>query len=325
MHIVTIGIESISIYTELQENSTTFPLYGISNDDVSNKDELQTSIIRLIEKHEKEHSVQVEEVQIICDILGHEIIKAPKLKILHAPKDKLITHSFQMKTCKVYEVFNEKNLKILISCFTNIGINVEKVWSFFSIFSMNAQYLIDSQRIGVLHIAKQITLYTFDGAGSLKDIYQINRGLVDIIQYITLSTIAKFPHLTRRAVTLVLQHFVCFSELDMIEKIHNVKGVNKELMAVVNYETVKFISNFLLRYIRQIWSDLNPPTNCQTIILYTQKEFLNNIRDVLSMTATSEIVNMQKKWMKPNIQRKEKRGVLMDIIKLLFRRKKFYQ
>ncbi len=316
MHIVTIGVEAISIASELTGNITTVQLYGISGDEITNNEELQTSINRLIDKHESEFTLPVEEVEIICDVLGHEIIKAPKLQKLPTPTGKIITHSFVMKTCKIYETFNDKELKALISCFTNVGVNVEKVWSFFSLFARNAKGLIDSQKIGVIHIAKQITLYTFDGAGSLKDIYRINRGLGDIIQYITLATIAKFPHLTRRAVVLIIQHFICFSELDMIEKIHTAKGMNKELMAVVNYETVKFVSQLLLRYMRQIWIDIDPPQDCKKIIIHTQREFTHNIKDVLEMVSSQDVVIMEKEWIKPSVKIKEKEGLLKDIIKI---------
>ena len=82
MHIVTIGVESISISSELTGNTTTVQLYGISGDEITNNAELQTSINRLIDKHESEFTLHVEEVEIICDVLGHEIIKA-KLSHIH--------------------------------------------------------------------------------------------------------------------------------------------------------------------------------------------------------------------------------------------------
>jgi site-specific recombinase XerD len=82
--------------------------------------------------------------------------RSPKLQKTPTLTGKIVTHSFAMKTCKIYETFNDKELKILISCFTNVGVNVEKVWSFFSLFARNAKGLIDSQKIGVIHIAKQI-------------------------------------------------------------------------------------------------------------------------------------------------------------------------
>jgi hypothetical protein len=316
MHIITIGVESISISSELPNNTTTVQLYGISGDEITNKEELQTSINRLIDKHESEFSLAVEEVEIICDVLGHEIIKAPKLQKLPTPAGKVITHAFTMKTCKIYETFNDRELNIVLSCFTNVGVNVEKVWSFFSLFTLNAKHLIDSQKIGVIHIAKQITLYTFDGAGSLKDIYRINRGLSDIIQYISLATTAKFPHLTRRAVTLVIQHFICFSELDMIEKIHTAKGMNKELMTVVNYETVKFVSQLLLKYLRQIWIDINPPQDCKTIIIHTQREFAQNIQNVLSIVSSQDVIAINKEWIKPIAELKGKSGLIKDILRI---------
>lgn len=316
MHIVTLGVESISISSESTGNITTVQLYGISGDDITNRDDLQTTINRLIDKHESEFSLQVEQVEIICDILGHEIIKAPKLQKLPTPAGKVITHAFTMKTCKIYETFNDIELNILISCFTNVGVNVEKVWSFFSLFTRNAKHLIDSQKIGVVHIAKQITLYTFDGAGSLKDIYRINRGLSDIIQYISFVTTTKFPHLTRRAVTLVMQHFICFSELDMIEKIHTTKGTNRELMTVVNYETVKFVSQLLLKYLRQIWVDINPPQDCKTIIIHTQREFAQNIQNVLSIVSSQDVITINKDWIKPSVEIKEKSSLLKEILRI---------
>ena len=316
MHIVTISGDSISIHSTITQNATSVQLYGVSSDEIANEHDLQTSINRLIDKHENEFATSIEEVEIICDIFGHEVIKASRLQKMSAPEGKIITNSFAMKTCKIYEIFDDSQLKTLISCFTNVGVNVEKVWSFFSLFAQNSKELINTQRIGIVHISRQITLYTFDGAGSLQDIYRINRGLGDIIQYIALATMAKFPHLTRRAVVLALQHFVCFSELDMIEKIHNAKGVNKELMAVINYDTIKFISQLLVRYLRQIWIDINPPQDCKQIIIHTHKEFTKSIKDVLEMVSNHDVTLMNKDWLKPEVRIKECESFAKSILKI---------
>lgn len=317
MHVVTFGLDLVSIYTKTQEMLTVLPLYGVYRDEIVNKDELQASINRLIEKHEADYGVSVQDVMIVCEVLGHQIVKTPKLHNLQIA-GKIVTNSFQMKVCKIYEVFNEVELKGLIACFVNIGINVERVCSFFGIFVNNVRNLIDLERIGMMHIAKGITLYIFDGAGSLKDIYTINKGLDDIIQYITLSTVAKFPHLTKRAVALILQNFICFNELDMIEKIHNVKGINKELMAVVNYETVKFISNLLMRYLRQIWADLNPPISIKKMIVYSQKDFMKNIVFVLQMIASCDVIAMKKEWIFPSVSEKSERKFFEEIRRIFF-------
>jgi hypothetical protein len=319
MHIATLGMDFISIYTQKPENSTTVSLHGIELDRISKIEELQATVSRLIEKHESDYKTQIEEVHIICEILEYEVIKVPKL---HNAKitGKTITNSFQMKTCKIYEAFNEADLKALINCFLSIGVNVGKVFSFFSTFTHNAKNMIESQKVALLHIGKNITLYTFDGAGSLKDIYKINKGLHDIIQYISLSTIAKFPHLTKRAVILILQNFICFNELDMIEKIHNIKGVNKELMAVVNYETVKFVSTLLTRYLRQIWADINPPQEMKNIVVHTQKEFAENIKEIIGIITADTVIKMQKIWLAPEVEynAKKERTIFAEIKRIFF-------
>ncbi len=319
MHIVTISVDSLSIHSTVTQNTTSVQLYGVAGDEIINEHDLQTSINRLIDKHENEFAISIEEVEIICDIFGHEVIKASRLQNLQAPEGKIITNSFAMKTCRIYETFNDAQLKTLISCFTNVGVNVEKVWSFFSLFAQNSKQLIETQRIGIIHVSRQITLYTFDGAGSLQDIYRINRGLGDIIQYIALATMAKFPHLTRRAVVLALQHFICFSELDMIEKIHNAKGVNKELMAVINYDTIKFISQLLVRYLRQIWIDINPPQDCKQIIIHTQREFAKSIKDVLEMVSNHDVTLMNRDWLKPTVTIKQRESLFKSIMKIFFK------
>ena len=319
MHVIRVYLESISITTGV--HSSTMPLYGIENDEISNIQDLQRSINSLIEKHEELYSYNIEEVQMVCDIFSPNIIRMPKMQNFIVPNGKMVTNNFVMKTCKVYEIYDENSLKSLINCFTSIGINVERVWSVFSLFIQNSKELINKERVSILFMGRKETiLCNFDGAGSVSGISNVPRGFIDIKKYINTLIVTKFPHTKHQVVTLILQNFIYFNEFEMIQKIQNSRNLNPGTMSFVNYEIVRFISSLLQKYLKQVWQDLQPTSNDQKIVFYTQGEYLASFKKILLTVTVEDFVVISKSMLQPLNAFKQRKSFVCELIYLFIKK-----
>ena len=319
MHVVRVYLESISITTGI--HLSTMPLYGIENDEISNIQDLQHSINSLIEKHEELYSCKIEEVQMVCDIFSPNIIRMPKMQNFVVPNGKMVTNNFVMKTCRVYELYDEYLLKALINCFTSIGINVERAWSVFSLFIQNSKELINKERTSILFIGRKETiLCNFDGAGSVIGINSVNRGFVDIKKYINTLIVTKFPHVKHQVVTLILQNFIYFNEFEMIQKIQNSKNLNSGMMSFVNYDIVRFISSLLQKYLKQVWQDLQSASSAQKVVLYTQGEYLASFKKILLTVTMEDFVVISKDTLQPLNALKQRKSFVCELIDLFIKK-----
>ncbi|MFT4967467.1 MAG: hypothetical protein ACI9CD_000474 [Candidatus Deianiraeaceae bacterium] len=294
-HTVVVNLDSISIETHGLISSIS--LCGVEVDSIVNQDAIRIGISKLIIKHESLIGDEIDDVYLVCNIFSLAFVRASKIKQFTPEDGCILTNTFVMKACKVYETYGEESLRIFIDCLVNIGINVVKVCSSVGLMLMNSKEEFLLTKSALMFIGrKDVFMFYSDGAGSVMSIKHVARGLVDIRVYIQSIAVAKFPHITQRAVSLILQKFIYFSELEMIEKIHNTH-YDKNIMSFINYNVVRFISSALQKYLMHLLVDFQIHYEYKKLFLYTQDHYTDSVQKSLQMILSQEVIPATQKLM----------------------------
>lgn len=319
IHVVTIDIEAVSASTG--KIYTIVPLYGVANDDIVDAVAFQETINRLIAKHEALLGTEITEVQLVCNGLGLSVVRNSKIKALETNDKITYSNSFTMKTCKVHELYPFQSLKTAINTFTSIGINVVKVWSVLSLFLLNATQVIARQKIAFMVIgARKITVCNFDGAGSISSVMEFPKGLHDIVEYISSIVIAKFAHVKKETVVMILQNFIHFNEIEFIQKIHNTRYVKSTVMSSINYDAVQYTSSMLREYLCKVVESMKLGGGC-TYFLHTQNEYVHNIVKIFSMVLSADVRPLSKEFTVVPTEEKKRTLAVKEMFGFLFNKK----
>ena len=316
--IVTIDTATIAIATG--NVNTALQINGAVNDEIINIEAFQECVNRLISKHEAILGNEITEVQMVCNAFGLSLIRYSKIKSFEEVPSRMNVNSFTMKTCKVYESYSSQSLKIAINSFTNIVVDVKKVWSAFGLFLLNAKTLIAKDRVSFMFIGtKKISVCNFDGAGSVANISMFERGLCDIIEYITLAVMAKFHHIEKEIIILILQNFIHFNEIEFIQKVHNTHHIKSKMMSAMNYDVVRYTSTLLREYLQKVVQSLDIPINTKCFV-YIQNEYMRNFLNVLSMSGMYQACVVDKSFLNLQIHEDEKCSFFRDILGFIFKK-----
>lgn len=308
MHIVKIELENITITTHTY--ISTSKTLGISNDIISNPEKLQHCIQSLITQHENLCGQKINTIHLVCNIFALHFIQIPLDEILHPQENTIITNCFSFKKCKIYELYNANSIRMIVRSFATIGISIDNIWSFFGIFIKNFHAAINSEKLNLFFLGqKHSTFFFFDGTGNVQT-KPIPYGILDTIQHISTTAIHNISYLTHENILFILQNFICFRELDMIQKIQELQN-NHRLVSVITYEVIQFISNLLKNHLQQIWK----PINTGNIMLYTNVEYAKSIKNTLSLITTEKILNYPKN-LTITIDETQKHSIIKDFISL---------
>lgn len=314
MHIVKINPEVISI--ETGNTITQGYLYGMDGDLIGDLEKIQYTISHVISKHEQTIAKEISSVVLICDILDLQFTKTSRSLGIEENSERINTNSFVLKTCKLHETYNSQAFKLLINCFTDIGINVSSAISSIGLFILNSQKLINQTRSYVMFIGRKKTiLLSLDGAGGISNITECQNGLGDIQNYI--SSIAQTQTLEKNISSVILKNFIHFSELEMIENIHNIKHINSKVMSSLNYQLVQAVSSAAKTYLEKLLSKLRIPDDDLPLLYYTQEDYQKSFSKIFGMITGRKTIYMQQHFFaKPKNPEEQNNNFIKDLLKI---------
>lgn len=276
MNIITIDFETISIQTE---NITSRSLLlGTKNETIIDEKAFQKCIEDLIIKHEKSIGFQIQDVFMICNTFGASLQLFQNKNIINDEK-LVIANNIAISNLNICETFSETELNKMFQIFLHIGINILDIWSVLGLFSLNFSKFLQFKETRLLFMnTKNTVIYYIDPPSKLIDIKVIEKGIGDIVEYITNSTIGSFPHTKKRTIHTILQNFICFNELEAIEKLQNAKFISDEILSSITYDLINFVSNLFKKYLEQMFLDCKLGNN---VYIYSQYEYIKSLGKIL--------------------------------------------
>ena len=319
MNTVYIEAETICVYNNFANRMVTLPLYGIENDEICDENAFSNSIKRIIAKAEEVFGGVIENVNIVCNIGNFSIQKHSRIKDFIKESGKSITNKFEMQTCNAFEVVDEKFLKKIINLFAELGVIVEKIYSPFGLFIQNAKEIITNQKIATINLHQcKTTAMFFDGAGSIIDFKTYDFGVSKCIEYITNVTVAHFPYLKQNtdALSLVLQDFINLSEVEMIDRINSNKKYKKEVIALVNYEMARFVSEKMYKYCIQMWEGMSVSKDVSKVYFVSNTKYAKTFLLIFNLIASQHVLPLNN-FLKIEQEVKQKNSLWQEIKGLL--------
>jgi hypothetical protein len=213
-----------------------------------------------------------------------------QLKSAHLQKFNLAEFIDKKSGIAVLNILKNNGIKV-INFTSNVGLFLaNQLQSTFTLISMNA---------------KKTFVYQNENNVMQKKI--IEKGFLDCISYVKHKTLQKYPYVEKKAILLIIQNFIHFSEIEMIQKLQRMH-TNSHEMASANYEVMNFVAHRLKAYLLQMFENYTFKSN---VYLHTEEDFAESFVKVLSIVLENKCFVAEGELMVEN----QRRNIFMQCIK----------
>lgn len=266
-HILTINIEGSSITTG--NIITKIENYGMFCGIIEDNKQFEANLQTLIFQHEEKIEEQVEYVYLICNALNLTLEGV-------CQSEKMQLKSLHLRLLNMTEHIDKKSGLLLLKILKNNGVQVLEIASTVGLFI--AEKL--TKQLSVISIgAKSVFVYSI--CNEKVHIQKIEKGLLDCISFTLHKTLQKYPHIDKKAILLIIQNFIYFSEVEMIQKIQTTQHGMGGIFGA-NYEIMSFVAKCLKGYLLQMFE------GCvfeEDVYLHTEESYVESFAKVMTVVS----------------------------------------